>query len=58
MRALSIIMRDLIAVMFLIGWLAGVVIAKGFWSVLFACVCPAWAWYLLVERLLQLCKIV
>jgi len=30
-------------------WVAGVVIAKGFWSTLF-CLCPAWAYYLVVEK--------
>ena len=34
-------------------WLAGTVTAKAGWSTFFACVCPPYAWYLLVERLLQ-----
>jgi hypothetical protein len=33
-----------------ITWLAGVALAKGFWSTLLAVCCPFWAWYLVVER--------
>jgi len=35
-----------------VAWVAGFVIAKGFWST-FACLFPLWAWYLVVEKLLQ-----
>ncbi len=31
------------------AWLAGLVLAKGFWSTFFACVFPFYAWYLVVE---------
>jgi hypothetical protein len=34
-------------------WVAGVVIASGFWSTLFAFVIPFWAWYLTIEKMLQ-----
>ena len=33
-------------------WLAGVVIANGFWSTLFAIVFPFWSLYLVVEQAL------
>ena len=34
-------------------WVAGVVIAEGFWSTLFSIIFPFWAYYLLVvEKLL------
>lgn len=39
------------------GWIAGFVIAKGFWSTLFAII-PFWAGYLLIERLMQVARIV
>ena len=39
-------------------WMAGLVLAKGFWSALFALAIPPWAWYLVVERAMQLLKIV
>ena len=34
-------------------WVAGIVIAQGFWSTLFAVIMPLWAWYLTVEKLLM-----
>lgn len=34
-------------------WLAGVVLAKGFWSTFFAVIFPLWAWYLVAERLVE-----
>ena len=33
-------------------WVAGIVIANGFWSTFFAIFVPLWAWYLAVEHLL------
>jgi len=36
----------------LIGWVAGIVIAKGFWSTFFALIIPLWSWYLVVEHFL------
>ncbi len=33
-------------------WIAGIVIAKGFWSTLFAVCIPFWAWYLVIEKAL------
>lgn len=37
----------------LIGWLAGIVFAHGFWSTTFAILMPPYAWYLVVERVIQ-----
>ena len=34
-------------------WMAGVVLAKGFWSVLLACVMPLWSVYLVVEKIMM-----
>ena len=34
------------------AWLAGIVLASGFWSTFIACVFPFWAWYLVVEKVL------
>lgn len=36
----------LLAVVF---WIAGIVLAKGFWSTLCAALLPPWAWYLVAE---------
>lgn len=33
-----------------IAWIAGIILAKGFWSTLFAVILPPWGWYLIVER--------
>jgi len=33
-----------------ISWLAGIVLAKGFWSTAAAICVPPYAWYLTVER--------
>ncbi len=47
-------MKDYLAAFILIAtWIAGVVIAKGIWSTLFAIMIPFWAWYLLIEKLMQ-----
>ena len=49
-------MNKLIEVIFtllvLISWLVGIVIAKGFWSCLFATIIPPYAWYLVIEKLM------
>jgi hypothetical protein len=34
-------------------WVAGWVLAHGFWSTLFAVFLPPWGWYLVAERLMQ-----
>jgi hypothetical protein len=46
-------MESLLKIMFFIVWLAGIVIAKGFWSVFFAFFIPFWGWYLVVEKVLN-----
>ena len=42
-------MKNLVGGLFTIMWILGVVIAKGFWSTLFAIIIPFWSWYLTVE---------
>lgn len=37
---------------FLAAWLAGAVLAHGFWSTAFALFFPPWGWYLIAERLM------
>lgn len=51
-------MRYLVYFAFVVGWISGVVIAKGFWSTLFAVFVPFWAYYLVIERLLHFWGIV
>ena len=43
-------MKDLISLVGVVAWLAGLVIAKGLWVVL-AFFLPPYAWYLLVEQI-------
>lgn len=43
-------MKSIVGAFFLISWVFGFVIAKGFWSTLF-CVVPFYAWYLVVDRI-------
>lgn len=45
-------MKHLTALIITIGWISGIVIAKGFWSTLFAIFTP-YSLYLTVERILQ-----
>ena len=44
-------MKSLTELVFIIWWIAGIVLAKGFWSTLFAVVIPLWSFYLVVEQL-------
>lgn len=45
-------MKELVQFIGVVIWIAGVVIAKGFWSTFFAVICPFWAWYLVIEHAL------
>ena len=38
------------AILLGVPWLAGIVLAKGFWSTVAAVCVPPYAWYLVVER--------
>ncbi|WP_195754265.1 hypothetical protein [Vibrio parahaemolyticus] len=44
-------MKYLVSLISGVGWLAGFVLAKGFFSTLL-CIIPFWAWYLVVEKIL------
>ncbi|AUR81350.1 TMhelix containing protein [Vibrio phage 1.072.O._10N.286.48.A12] len=44
-------MEAIIKFALLIAWVAGFVIAKGFWPTLF-CVIPFWSFYLVVEKVM------
>ena len=46
-------MKHIVYLFFTLMWISGLVIAKGFWSTLFA-IFPLWAYYLVVERALQM----
>ena len=44
-------MKTVGSVLLLFSWLAGIVIAQGFWSTFFAIIFPFWSYYLVVERI-------
>ena len=44
-------MNSLIQLITIIGWIIGIVLAKGFWSTLFAITIPFWSFYLVIEHL-------
>ncbi len=45
------IVEAVISIALLIWWLAGFVVAKGFWSTL-ACLFPFYAWYLVIQKVM------
>ena len=45
-------------VVLVIPWLAGVVLAKGFWSTSAAVFVPPYAWYLVIERVMVMAGMV
>ena len=44
-------MKPLVTAIGTVSWLAGIVLAKGAWSVAFAIIIPIWSWYLVVEEI-------
>ncbi len=42
----------ILAFVLIFTWIAGVVIAKGFWSTLASIYIPPYAWYLVVEQIM------
>ena len=44
-------MKSLVGLILLFFWIAGIVLAKGFWSTLFAILLPIWSYYLVVEQI-------
>ena len=45
-------MKYLFQFICLIWWVAGLVVAKGFWSTFFAVICPLWSFYLFAEAVI------
>ena len=46
-------MKSLVIAIGTLLWLAGIVLAKGVWSVGFAIFLPFWSWYLVVEEVMR-----
>lgn len=45
-------MKEVVGLVFVTAWVAGLVIAKGFWGMFFAIFVPPYAWYLVIELIL------
>jgi len=54
MRLIASILNRVGVLFFLVTWIAGIVLASGFWSTTISVVFPFWSWYLLVERLMKM----
>ncbi len=52
MNAIVSIHNNLIYLALVFMWIAGAVIAQGFWSTV-CCLCPLWSFYLVVERFMM-----
>jgi len=46
-------MNRLASVILLFTWIAGIVIAQGFWSTFFAIFFPFWGYYLVIARIVE-----
>ena len=53
MRTVDDAMKHLIHFVLIVAWLAGIVLAKGFWSTFFAVIIPLWGYYLVVEKIVE-----
>lgn len=47
-------MREIACFLFVVLWIAGWVLAKGFWLTTAAIFFPPYGWYLIIERLMQM----
>lgn len=52
MQHLNLLLRNIFAVIFLVSWIAGVVLAKGTWATFFSIFLPFYAWYLVIEKVM------
>ena len=46
-------MSKLANIILLFAWIAGIVLAKGFWSTFFAIFIPLWSYYLVIARIVE-----
>jgi uncharacterized membrane protein len=44
-------MKTFGSVVAMFAWLAGIILAQGFWSTFFAVIFPFWGYYLVAERI-------
>jgi len=46
-------MNTIARLILLFTWIAGIVIAQGFWSTFFAIFVPLWSYYLVIARIVE-----
>jgi hypothetical protein len=54
MKLTGVSMNSIGSAFLVVLWIAGVVVAKGFWSTLFSIFVFPWGWYLAVEHFMAL----
>ena len=47
-------MKSIVQLTLITTWVAGIVLAKGFWLTLFSICMPLYSWYLVVEKIMQM----
>ncbi len=52
MAYLNSALRDILVVCLSVAWLAGLVLAKGFWLTTLGIFLPFYSWYLVVEKIM------
>ena len=52
MKYFNLMMRNVWFSMICVGWIMGVVLAKGFWLTTLSICLPFYAWYLVVEKVM------
>lgn len=52
MKVIELFVQLIIGLLVGLGWLGGIVIAKGAWSTGFAICVPPYSWYLVVEKVM------
>jgi hypothetical protein len=53
-KLIEAIFSTLLLIVIIVTWLAGIVLAKGFWFTLASAFLPPVAWYFLVEHLMKI----
>ena len=46
------VVNSIASLIFIISWITGIVLAKGFWSTTFAIIVFPYSWYLVIEKVL------
>jgi hypothetical protein len=50
---MSVLISAITNVCFIVLWIAGWVLAHGFWSTLCSVLLPPWGWYLIAEKVMH-----